>query len=63
MDELGISNHRPHDTRVTFVTMCKNARVDDVAIKKFVGHNIDDITEAVYTKRSLEWYRQEIEKI
>lgn len=63
MDELGISNHRPHDTRVTFVTMCKNARVDDVAIKKFVGHNIDDITEKVYTKRSLEWYKEEIKKI
>ena len=63
MKELGISDHRPHDTRVTFVTMCKNAGVDDVAIKKFVGHHIDDITEAVYTKRNLEWYKEEIKKI
>ena len=64
MKELGISaEHRPHDARVTFVTMCKNAGVDDVAIKKFVGHHIDDITEAVYTKRSLEWYKEEIKKI
>lgn len=64
LQELGISSeHRPHDTRVTFVTMAKNAGVDDVAIKKFVGHNIDDITEKIYTKRSLSWYKEEIEKI
>lgn len=63
MQELGISAHRPHDTRVTFVTMAKNAGVDDVAIKKFVGHHIDDITETVYTKRSLEWYKEEMKKI
>ena len=62
MSELGLT-HRPHDTRVTFVTMAKNAGVDDIAIKKFVGHNIDDITEAIYTKRSLEWYKKEMKKI
>ena len=31
-------DHRPHDGRNTFITMCKNAGVDAYAIKKMVGH-------------------------
>ena len=27
-----------HDGRNTFITMCKNAGVDEYAIKKMVGH-------------------------
>ena len=49
--------------RKTFVTMAKAADVDDFAIKRIVGHYIKDLTERVYTERSLKWLKSEIEKI
>nr|DAE44345.1 MAG TPA: Integrase [Caudoviricetes sp.] len=55
--------HRPHDARKTFVTLAKNADVDEYAIKRMVGHNIRDITERVYTDRDYIWLKDEIEKI
>lgn len=55
--------HRPHDPRMTFITMAKKSEVSDAAIKKMVGHRIQDITESVYTYRDIEWLRQDIEKI
>ena len=56
-------DHRPHDPRMTFITMAKKAEVDEYTIKKLVGHRITDITEAAYTDRNLEWLRAELEKI
>lgn len=56
-------NHKPHDARKQFITMCKNAGVDEYAIKRMVGHSITDITESVYTDRPLSWLKTEIEKI
>lgn len=56
--------HKPHDPRKTFITLAKKYHVDDFAIKRIVGHSYrDDVTEFVYTERSLEWLHQEIEKI
>lgn len=55
--------HKPHDCRVQFVTMAKHAGVSDYAIKRVAGHQITDVTESVYTKRSFEEIRAEIEKI
>jgi len=63
-EELALdSNHRPHDGRVCFVTLAKKYGVDEYAIKYIIGHAVSDITEKVYTKRNLEWLREEIEKI
>ncbi|CCY98880.1 putative integrase/recombinase [Ruminococcus sp. CAG:17] len=56
-------DHKPHDGRAHFVTMAKEAGVDEYAIKYMVGHSISDITERVYTTRSFDWLRSEIEKI
>lgn len=56
-------HHKPHDPRKTFVTMCKEANVDEYAIKYLVGHRISDLTERVYTERRIEWLREEIEKL
>ena len=56
-------DHKPHDPRKTFVTLAKRYKMDDFAIKRMVGHEIDDITEIVYTERSLEWYTEEMQKI
>lgn len=55
--------HRPHDGRKQFVTMAKKDKVDEYAIKYMAGHSINDITEKVYTQRSIEWLKEEIEKI
>lgn len=56
-------NHRPHDPRKTFVTLGKKYGMDEYAIKRIVGHAIGDLTEERYTERSIEWLKEEIEKI
>jgi len=64
MSDLGLnSEHKPHDTRNTFITKCKKYNVDEYAIKRLVGHKIADITEEVYTTRDIDWLRSEISKI
>lgn len=63
MKALGIENHRPHDPRKTFVTMCKRANVNEYAIKHMVGHTISDITESVYTERDLAWLKSELANV
>lgn len=55
--------HRAHDGRKHFITMAKDAKVDEYAIKYMAGHQIADITEKVYTVRKPEWLQSEIEKI
>lgn len=56
-------NHKPHDTRHTFITLAKEAGVDEYCIKLMVGHAIQDITEGIYTHRTLKMLKNEIEKI
>lgn len=55
--------HRPHDPRKHFITKAKKYRMDEYAIKYIVGHEISDITERIYTQRSIDWLKEEIEKI
>jgi integrase len=55
--------HRAHDPRKTFVTLCKKANVDEYAIKKMVGHSISDLTEKIYTDRDINWLREELDKV
>ena len=63
-DKLNLNpEHRPHDPRMHFTTMAKKYKVDEYAIKYMVGHAISDITEKVYTKRDVEWLKEEIENI
>ena len=62
--ELNIGEyHTLHDCRKQFVTMAKAANIDEYALKRLAGHSIEDLTERVYTERSLDWLRSEIEKI
>lgn len=64
ISELNLrEDHRPHDPRTTFITMAKKAGVDEYVIKRLAGHKITDITEAVYTKRDIDWLRSELEKM
>lgn len=55
--------HRPHDPRKHFVSLCKKYGMDEYAIKYIVGHSIDDITEKIYTEREDGWLIEEIKKI
>lgn len=64
IQELNLNpEHRPHDPRMTFITMAKKAGLADAAIKKLAGHKIMDITESTYTDRDIEWLRTDLEKI
>lgn len=63
-DQLKLnSQHRPHDGRKYFITQAKKYNVDEYAIKYIVGHTITDLTERVYTERTIDWLKTEIEKI
>lgn len=64
LKQLGISeDHKPHDPRKTFVTMAKEYKMDEYALKQIVGHEINDITEKVYTERPVSFYIDEMKKI
>ncbi len=60
--KLGM-NHRPHDTRHTFITKAKEANMNEYILKLIVGHAIEDVTEKVYTHRTIEQLQEEISKI
>lgn len=63
-DKLKLNpQHKPHDARMHFITNAKKFCVDEYAIKYIVGHSINDLTEKVYTKREIDWFKREIEKI
>lgn len=55
--------HRPHETRHTFITKAKACNVDEYILKLIVGHAINDITEKVYTHRTIDQLRAEMDKI
>lgn len=59
-EELGITDHVLHDGQHTFSTMAKESGMDDYARKKFMWHDISDLTDRVYTHLDLEWFRTEI---
>ena len=62
--KLGLKeDHRPHDCRKQFITMAKSAGMNEYAIKRIVGHTISDITEKIYTDRSIDWLKEQIELI
>lgn len=60
--KLGMS-HRPHDTRHTFITKAKDVDVNEYILKLMVGHAIEDVTEKVYTHRTMQQLQEEIAKI
>lgn len=54
--------HRPHDTRHTFITIAKNCQFNEYILKLIVGHAIKDVTEKTYTHRTIEDLHKEINK-
>jgi integrase len=63
LSKIGLTDHTPHDCRKTFVTLAKKYQVNEYAIKRIVGHSIEDLTEQVYTERDTSWLLDEISKI
>lgn len=63
-EELGLDpEHKGHDGRKHFITMAKKYEMDEYALKWIVGHYINDLTERIYTERSVDWLMREISKI
>lgn len=54
--------HTPHDTRHTFATYAKKSKLDPLAVKRIMGHRIDDLTEAVYTHLDLPYLTAEMHR-
>lgn len=54
--------HTPHDTRHTFTTFADRCDVHKVALKRILGHSLNDITDH-YTHKNLEELLKEINKI
>lgn len=52
-ERIGISKHRPHDGRHTFITWCSRFGVPEHLTKAIVGHAQKDITNSVYVHRSV----------
>lgn len=50
--DLGMSMHRRHDTRHTFITMARNYGMDLFILKTIVGHAQTDVTSDVYTHKN-----------
>lgn len=55
-------DHTPHDTRHSFATYAKKSKLDRLAIKRILGHRVDDITEAVYTHLDLPFLTAEMSR-
>lgn len=53
MNKLNME-HLLHDTRHTFATLLSNANTDTSSIIKMMGHSSYDITEKVYTHKTIE---------
>lgn len=62
MKSLGMQ-HKPHETRHTFISKAKESGLDEYCLKLIVGHAISDLTERVYTHRQVEQLKNEINKI
>lgn len=52
--------HTPHECRHTFITIAKSNEMDEYILKLIVGHEIDDVTEKVYTHRTTEQLKSEL---
>lgn len=58
-----LASHHLHETRHTFISKAKEAGVNEYILKLIVGHNIGDITEKVYTHRTIDQLKAEMNKI
>ena len=57
------SEHTPHDCRHTCNKLLDDAGADRVCRYKIMGHSGHDINEKVYTHKTVDQLRRELEKI
>lgn len=62
IEEWGFPKTNIHTTRHTFVSMAREAKVDELALKRHIGHSDSDVTNR-YSHLSVEFMRDEINKI
>ena len=55
--------HRPHDARHTFASLMDSAGANKLCIKRIMGHASQDITDDIYTHKTLEELQQAIDLI
>lgn len=69
-------NHSPHDTRYTFAALASNNNLDELCVKIILGHSVSnasgtafkvggsgDVTQNVYTEKTIDQLVAEINKI
>lgn len=61
--DLGLPKHHPHESRHTFISLCSNAGIDPVLVKRIVGHAGSDITESIYTHKSTQQYVEAVNRL
>ena len=55
--------HRPHDTRHTFATLMDDAGANKLCTKAILGHAVKDITDGIYTHKTIERMKEAVNKI
>ena len=63
MDQIGASGATPHWCRHTFISRARMAGMDELAIKRIVGHSTKGDVTAGYTHLDSEWLASELSKI
>lgn len=59
---MKLKGFNPHSTRYTFATRAHECRLDELTVKRILGHSPDNITQKLYTKITLDEMRKEMEK-
>lgn len=57
------TEHRPHDARHTFASLMDSAGANKLCIKRIMGHSSPDITDRVYTHKTIQELIQAIDMI
>lgn len=61
---LNLGEHKPHDTRHTFISLASNIGIDEIIIKRIVGHSSkDNITQEVYTHKTVQQYIDAVNRL
>ncbi len=63
LENLGIEKHTPHDCRHTFAMLCDECGVKDTDKKFIMGHAFQDVSNAIYGHRTLEYLKGQIELV
>ena len=60
---MKIKGFTPHSTRYTFTTRAHECRMDELTLKRILGHSPDNITQKLYTKITIDEMRKEMKKL